>query len=85
MTVSEVHTNVIVGSICSSRIEQEPGEAFASATLGLYVRRWIGWPGAKLFSLPKYAPDLHAIEQIFAKLKHLLRSDAPRAVDTFCS
>ena len=23
--------------------EQEPGEAFASARLGLYVRRWVGW------------------------------------------
>ncbi len=23
--------------------EQEPGEALASARLGLYVRRWVGW------------------------------------------
>ena len=29
--------------------------------------------GAKLFFLPKYSPDLNPIEQVFAKLKHLLR------------
>ncbi len=26
--------------------EQEPGEALASTRLGLYVRRWVGWPAA---------------------------------------
>ena len=28
--------------------EQEPGEAFASARLGLYVRRWVRWVSAGL-------------------------------------
>ncbi len=28
--------------------EQEPGEALASARLGLYVRRWVRWAGAGL-------------------------------------
>ena len=28
--------------------EQEPGEAFASARLGLYVRRWVTWACAGL-------------------------------------
>ena len=28
--------------------EQEPGEALASARLGLYVRRWARWAGAGL-------------------------------------
>ncbi len=28
--------------------EQEPGEAFASARLGLYVRRWVRWVRAGL-------------------------------------
>ena len=28
--------------------EQEPGEALASARLGLYVRRWVTWAGAGL-------------------------------------
>ena len=30
--------------------EQEPGEAEASARLGLYVRRWVRWAGAGLTS-----------------------------------
>ena len=34
--------------------------------------RLIRSAGAKLFFLPKYSPDLNPIEQVFAKLKHLL-------------
>jgi transposase len=37
------------------------------------VRQLIRAAGAKLFFLPKYSPDLNPIEQVFAKLKHLLR------------
>jgi transposase len=37
--------------------------------------------GAKLFFLPKYSPDLDPIEQVFAKLKHLLRKAAARTVE----
>jgi transposase len=37
--------------------------------------------GAKLFFLPKYSPDLNPIEQVFAKLKHLLRKAAARTVE----
>jgi transposase len=33
------------------------------------------------FFLPKYSPDLNLIEQIFAKLKHLLRKAAARTVE----
>ncbi|HEY0181728.1 MAG TPA: transposase, partial [Rhodopila sp.] len=29
--------------------------------------------------LPKYSPDLNPIEQVFAKLKHLLRKAAARS------
>jgi len=36
----------------------------------------------KLFFLPKYSPDLNPIEQVFAKLKHLLRKAASRDVET---
>ena len=39
---------------------------------------------AKLFFLPKYSPDLNPIEQVFAKLKHLLRKAAARTVDALC-
>ena len=35
--------------------------------------------GAELRFLPPYSPDLNPIEQVFAKLKQLVRSAAPRA------
>jgi transposase len=38
-------------------------------------------PG-KLFFLLKYSPDLNPIEQVFAKLKHLLRKATARTVET---
>jgi transposase len=34
--------------------------------------------GARLLFLPPYSPDLNPIEQVFAKLKHLLRKAAER-------
>jgi transposase len=40
---------------------------------GLAVRHAIRTAGAKLFFLPPYSPDLNPIEQVFAKLKTLLR------------
>ena len=46
------------------------------------VRRAIRAAGARLFYLPKYSPDLNPIEQVFAKLKHLLRKAAARSFDT---
>jgi len=42
------------------------------------IRAAIRAAGAKLFFLPKYSPDLNPIEQVFAKLKHLLRKLAAR-------
>ena len=48
---------------------------------GVAVRRAIRQAGAKLFLLPKYSPDLNPIEQVFAKLKHLLRKAAARTSD----
>jgi transposase len=46
------------------------------------VRQLIRAAGAKLFFLPKYSPDLNPIEQVFAKLKHLLRKAAARSAET---
>ncbi len=43
---------------------------------GQAVRRAIRAAGAKLFFLPPYSPDLNPIEQVFAKLKTLLRKAA---------
>ena len=45
---------------------------------GNAVRRAIRAAGAKLFFLPPYSPDLNPIEQVFAKLKTLLRKAAER-------
>ena len=38
--------------------------------------------GASLLYLPAYSPDLNPIEQVFAKLKALLRKAAARTKDT---
>ena len=43
------------------------------------IRKAIRAVGAKLFFLPAYSPDLNPIEQVFAKLKHLLRKAAERS------
>ena len=49
------------------------------------VRKLIRAHGAKLFFLPKYSPDLNPIEQVFAKLKHLLRKAQARSLDAVCT
>ena len=48
---------------------------------GKAIRQAIRAAGAKLFFLPKYSPDLNPIEQLYAKLKHLLRKAAARDSD----
>ena len=48
------------------------------------VRDAIRSVGARLFFLPPYSPDLNPIEQVFAKLKHLLRKAQERTVDGVC-
>lgn len=45
------------------------------------IRRAIRAKGARLLFLPPYSPDLNPIEQVFAKLKHLLRKAAERSVE----
>lgn len=52
---------------------------------GPAVRKAIRDAGAKLIHLPKYSPDLNPIEQVFAKLKHLLRNAAARTQETVCA
>ena len=46
------------------------------------VRKAIRNAGAHLLFLPPYSPDLNPIEQVFAKLKHLLRDAAERTTET---
>jgi transposase len=48
---------------------------------GKAVRHAIRQAGAHLLFLPPYSPDLNPIEQVFAKLKTLLRKAAERSVD----
>lgn len=43
------------------------------------VRQAIRAAGARLLLLPPYSPDLNPIEQVFAKLKHLLQAAAERS------
>lgn len=66
-----------------------PGDIVILDNLGSHrskaVRLLIRSVGAKLFFLPKYSPDLNPIEQVFAKLKHLLRKAAARTVDAVCA
>ena len=66
-----------------------PGDIVIMDNLGSHkskaVRRLIRSAGAKLIFLPKYSPDLNPIEQVFAKLKHLLRKAQARTVDAVCA
>ena len=45
------------------------------------VRTAIASVGAKLLFLPPYSPDLNPIEQVFSKLKHMLRKAKGHSVD----
>ena len=45
------------------------------------MRKAIRAAGARLVFLPKYSPDLNPIEQVFAKLKTLLRKAAARTIE----
>ena len=45
------------------------------------IREAIEAAGAELRYLPSYSPDLNPIEQLFAKLKALLRKAAARTID----
>ena len=67
----------------------QPGDIVVMDNLGSHkgraIRRAIRAAGAKLFFLPKYSPDLNPIEQVFAKIKHLLRSAAARSFDAIAA
>lgn len=62
-----------------------PGDIVIIDNLGSHkskaVRQLIRSVGAKLFFLPPYSPDLNPIEQVFAKLKTLLRKAGRRTVE----
>jgi transposase len=62
-----------------------PGDIVIMDNLGSHkgaaVRGAIRTAGARLLFLPPYSPDLNPIEQLFAKLKSLLRQAAERNVE----
>lgn len=62
-----------------------PGDVVVMDNLGSHksqaVRRAIRAAGARLFFLPPYSPDLNPIEQVFAKLKHMLRKAQTRSLE----
>ncbi|WP_374293377.1 IS630 family transposase [Sphingomonas sp.] len=53
-----------------------------SSHKGKAARQAIRAVGPRLLFLPPYSPDLNPIEQVFAKLKHLLRKAAERSIET---
>ena len=62
-----------------------PGDIVIMDNLGSHkgskVRAAIRNAGARLLFLPPYSPDLNPIEQVFAKLKHLMRKAQARTVE----
>ena len=63
----------------------KPGDVVILDNLGSHkgqaIRKAIRAAGARLLFLPPYSPDLNPIEQVFAKLKTLLRKAAERSVE----
>ena len=79
------------GTIFRAYVEQiltptlSPGDLVVMDNLSSHkvagIREAIEAIGASLVYLPAYSPDLNPIEQVFAKLKALLRAEAARTVD----
>ncbi len=63
----------------------KPGDVVVMDNLGSHkskaVRKAIREVGARLLFLPPYSPDLNPIEQVFAKLKHMLRNAQERTTE----
>jgi len=81
----------INGALFQGYVEQflvptlKPGDIVIMDNLGSHksaaVRAMIRDAGAHRLFLPPYSPDLNPIEQVFAKLKHLLRKARERTLD----
>lgn len=81
----------IIGTSFTAWVEQflipelEPGRIVVIDNIGSHkgsrVRKLLKAAGIKLFFLPPYSPDLNPIEQMFSKLKRLLRKANERTVD----
>src|SRR3954469_8079732 len=81
----------MTGAVFRAYVEQvlapalEPGDVVAMDNLSTHkvagVQEAIRAAGASVLYLPSYSPDLNPIEQLFAKLKALLRKAAARTRD----
>ena len=86
-----VFEGAINGELFLAYVEQvlvptlRPGDIVIMDNLGSHksagVRAAIEAAGAQLVYLPAYSPDLNPIEQVFVKLKAVLRAKAIRTVD----
>jgi transposase len=91
LTAPYVMEGAINGELFLAYVEQvlvptlRPGDMVIMDNLGSHkvagVREAIEAAGARLMYLPAYSPDLNPIEQVFAKLKAVLRAKAIRNVD----
>ena len=67
----------------------KPGDMVVADNLGSHkvagVREAIDAQGESILFLPPYSPDLNPIEQLFAKLKALIRGVAPRTREALVS
>lgn len=67
--------------------ELRPGDIVVMDNLGSHkvtgIAEAVQAAGAQLRYLPPYSPDYNPIEQVFAKLKTLLRKAARRTVDHY--
>lgn len=72
-------------SDAGARTELPPGSIVVIDNLGSHKGRKVGWilraAGIKLFFLPPYSLDLNPIEEMFSKVKWLLRKANERSVD----
>jgi transposase len=90
LTAPLVIDGAMNGAVFRAYVEQvlaptlAPGDIVVMDNLGSHkvagVRAAIEARGATLLYLPPYSPDLNPIEQVFAKLKALLRKAAARSV-----
>ena len=66
----------------------QPGDIVVMDNLGSHkgdrIRQILKRHGVRRLFLPPYSPDLNPIEQVFSKLKRLLRKAEARTLDAIC-
>jgi transposase len=84
-TCAELLRDILTGGVFIGQLPLSAGDVLIMDNLGSHKRRTIRQAiravGAKLLFLPPYSPDLNPIEQVFAKLKTLLRKAGERTIE----